>query len=287
VHPVSKERASDDLQRGRRSSLPMRTTALRCALAVFLVGLAIAAPDVAWLLSVGFPNTSVTRHAGMKLTHPAVFRVSNTIARSLSAVALFRRRDVQYRKAELELLQRRYAELERRRHRSKWPQRRHPLRYLLAQPNYLAALSMDGAAKDIDFSGLEASDVAAAATDQPSSIFSDSATCFGATQSGSASNGSAPADVGTDSLTLSGGSIPDTSKVTVDAGGTLQLFSRPDWSFNAKFDGEFAPNTSKAAAGGTLELFSTPNWSLTAKFDGEFAPQPQLYAGSGTLRYTW
>jgi len=34
-------------------------------------------------------------------------------------------------------------------------------------------------------------------------------------------------------------------------------------------------------------MFFTPNWSFLAKFDGEFASRSQLYAGSGTLRYTW
>jgi uncharacterized protein with beta-barrel porin domain len=35
------------------------------------------------------------------------------------------------------------------------------------------------------------------------------------------------------------------------------------------------------------QLWFTPNWSFLAKFDGEFAPGSQTYAGSGTLRYTW
>jgi len=34
-------------------------------------------------------------------------------------------------------------------------------------------------------------------------------------------------------------------------------------------------------------MFFTPNWSFLAKFDGEFASGSQLYAGSGALRYTW
>jgi uncharacterized protein with beta-barrel porin domain len=38
-------------------------------------------------------------------------------------------------------------------------------------------------------------------------------------------------------------------------------------------------------AGG--QLFFSPNWSLEAKFDGEFASAAQIYAGTGTLRYAW
>ena len=44
-------------------------------------------------------------------------------------------------------------------------------------------------------------------------------------------------------------------------------------------------NSALASAGG--QLFLTPNWSLEAKFDGEFATTSQTYAGSGTLRYSW
>jgi uncharacterized protein with beta-barrel porin domain len=44
-------------------------------------------------------------------------------------------------------------------------------------------------------------------------------------------------------------------------------------------------NSALTSAG--AQLFFTPNWSFLAKFDGEFAPGYQLYAGSGTLRYTW
>jgi uncharacterized protein with beta-barrel porin domain len=35
------------------------------------------------------------------------------------------------------------------------------------------------------------------------------------------------------------------------------------------------------------QLFFTPNWSFEAKFDGEFARTAQTYAGNGTLRYAW
>jgi outer membrane autotransporter protein len=42
-----------------------------------------------------------------------------------------------------------------------------------------------------------------------------------------------------------------------------------------------------ALTSAAAELFFTPNWSFLAKFDGEFASGSQTYAGSGTLRYTW
>jgi uncharacterized protein with beta-barrel porin domain len=44
-------------------------------------------------------------------------------------------------------------------------------------------------------------------------------------------------------------------------------------------------DTALTSAG--AQLFFTPNWSFLARFDGEFANGYQLYAGSGTLRYTW
>ena len=44
-------------------------------------------------------------------------------------------------------------------------------------------------------------------------------------------------------------------------------------------------NSALASAGG--QLFFTPNWSLEAKFDGEFGSGSQTYGGTGTLRYSW
>jgi uncharacterized protein with beta-barrel porin domain len=38
---------------------------------------------------------------------------------------------------------------------------------------------------------------------------------------------------------------------------------------------------------GAAQIWFTPNWSFLAKFDGEFASTAQTYAGSGTLRYSW
>jgi hypothetical protein len=46
------------------------------------------------------------------------------------------------------------------------------------------------------------------------------------------------------------------------------------------------PHDSALTSAGA-QLFFTPNWSFLAKFDGEFAAGYQLYAGTGTLRYTW
>ena len=42
-----------------------------------------------------------------------------------------------------------------------------------------------------------------------------------------------------------------------------------------------------ALTSASAQYFFTPNWSFLAKFDGEFAPTSQTYAGSGTLKYTW
>jgi uncharacterized protein with beta-barrel porin domain len=46
------------------------------------------------------------------------------------------------------------------------------------------------------------------------------------------------------------------------------------------------PHDSALTSAGA-QLFFTPNWSFLAKFDGEFASGSQTYAGSGTLRYSW
>jgi uncharacterized protein with beta-barrel porin domain len=51
------------------------------------------------------------------------------------------------------------------------------------------------------------------------------------------------------------------------------------------FGAPIPQNSALTSAG--AELFFTPNWSFVAKFDGEFASGSQTYAGSGTLRYTW
>ena len=45
------------------------------------------------------------------------------------------------------------------------------------------------------------------------------------------------------------------------------------------------PNSALASAG--AKFYITPAWSFDAKFDGEFADGSQTYAGTGTLRYSW
>jgi autotransporter-associated beta strand protein len=51
-------------------------------------------------------------------------------------------------------------------------------------------------------------------------------------------------------------------------------------------DGAPIPHDSALTSAGA-QLFLTPNWSFLAKFDGEFASGSVLYAGSGTLSHTW
>lgn len=317
---------AEELRRRCRASGPMRTAALRAGLAACLAVLAVAVPDAAWRLGADLanPGTRPSARAPVPGCAPS-FRLSSTITPSWPADTLFRRRDVHYRTVELRLLQRRYAQLRRCRHHSKWRQCGRSLLYpSLQQQHWTAALYIDGTAESVGLSGPMADDVSAGLAGWTSSIVPDPAMSFGTMQDGVSSGGSGGpfAKVAAGTLTLSGGSIPDTNKVTVNAGGTLQLLSTSDWSFNAKFAGEFAPDASKATvdAGGTLQLFSTPNWSFGAKFDGGFAPdrnkttvdaggalqllstpdwsfiakfagefarQPQLYAASGTLHHAW
>jgi uncharacterized protein with beta-barrel porin domain len=51
-------------------------------------------------------------------------------------------------------------------------------------------------------------------------------------------------------------------------------------------NGATPPKDSALASAGAV-LHMTANWSFAAKFDGEFANNSQTYAGSGTLRYSW
>ncbi len=46
------------------------------------------------------------------------------------------------------------------------------------------------------------------------------------------------------------------------------------------------PHDSAISTAGA-QLYLTPQWSFIAKFDGEFAAGSQTYAGTGTLRHTW
>lgn len=285
----SKGSEGNHLRRCRRASRFVRTAALRAGLTVCLAGLAGAAPQAVWCLNA-VTSARIHRGAGTASAHATPARAATALMLPLSADALYRRQELQYRKVEFDILRKRYAELQRRGHR----RRRHRvglhLLYPFVQQQYWAAtLAVESAAVNIDLSGLPSDDGSAAATETTSDIFPDPATPSALQQNGSSNSGDDGSTAGTDTgtLTLSGGSIHDTDKMTVDAGGTLPLFTSPDWSFNAKFDDAFTPNENKVGAGGIFELFATPDWSFTAKFDGEFSPQPQLYAGSGTLRHTW
>ena len=60
--------------------------------------------------------------------------------------------------------------------------------------------------------------------------------------------------------------------------------SLPGTSFTV-FGAPIPQDSALASAG--AQFFFTPNWSFLAKFDGEFASGSHVYAGSGTLRYTW
>jgi uncharacterized protein with beta-barrel porin domain len=51
-------------------------------------------------------------------------------------------------------------------------------------------------------------------------------------------------------------------------------------------NGAAVPANSTLASAGA-QVFFRPNWSFEAKFDGEFAKTAQTYGGSGTLRYVW
>ena len=48
-----------------------------------------------------------------------------------------------------------------------------------------------------------------------------------------------------------------------------------------------APPKDSALTTAAAELQLTRNWSFAAKFDGEFAKSAETYAGTGTLRYQW
>jgi len=297
------------------------SASLRAGLAACLIVLAVAAPDAARRLGADFANHGLNRRAA---TCANVFSVSNATAPQLAADAVFWRRHAQYQTIELRLLRRRYAQVQQVRHDGKWRRPRHPLHYLRLRHQYWTATIANEGATGSELPDLLTDDDMAGLTGWPSSIFLDAATSLFAMQDEdwSAGDDVPLAEVATGTLALSGGSIADTDKVTVNAGGTLQLSSLPNMTFNGKFDGEYAPDKSKATmdAGGTLQLFSTPgwsfdakfdgefasdtnkpsvdaggalqlfaaaNWSFIAKFDGEFAPQSQVYAASGTLHHTW
>jgi len=65
-------------------------------------------------------------------------------------------------------------------------------------------------------------------------------------------------------------------------GATFQALPGASFTVN----GAAVPANSALASAGA-QLFFTPNWSIEAKFDGEFASTAQTYAGTGTLKYSW
>ncbi len=65
-------------------------------------------------------------------------------------------------------------------------------------------------------------------------------------------------------------------------GATFQ--SLPGASFTV--NGAPIPQNSALTSAGA-ELHMTPNWSFAARFDGEFASGSETYAGTGTVRYRW
>ena len=65
-------------------------------------------------------------------------------------------------------------------------------------------------------------------------------------------------------------------------GATFQTL--PGGAFTV--NGAAVPADSVLASAGA-QVFFRPNWSFEAKFEGEFAKTAQTYGGSGTLRYVW
>jgi hypothetical protein len=65
-------------------------------------------------------------------------------------------------------------------------------------------------------------------------------------------------------------------------GATFQTL--PGGAFTV--NGAAVPANSALASAGA-QVFFRPNWSFEAKFEGEFAKTAQTYGGSGTLRYVW
>ena len=48
-----------------------------------------------------------------------------------------------------------------------------------------------------------------------------------------------------------------------------------------------APPKDSALVSTGAELRFASNWSVAAKFDGEFAPNSTTYTGTGVVRYRW
>lgn len=259
--------ASDE-QSGPRRSLPngvdrrdgravvsLRTVALGAGLLTGLALIAASARPGVWLP----PPDSVATQAnwsGLAAVPPAgVWTALNVTRRRApeSADALNRRQEHFENSRELRLRRERYVQLLRRTRRlesTRRPgQQSDPL---LQYEDWDTMRFIDGMAASFNPSDLDSANLADAITG-PVGIFGDPAT-FSDAIHGAAGNG-IPL-LGKDVVALSGGSTTETSRVSLNAGSTLHMLV-------------------------------APNWSFIAKFDGEFTPQPQLYGGSGTLQYTW
>jgi hypothetical protein len=237
--------------------MTMRTVTLCVGLVACLALIAVGVPDAVRFLHPGSGNTSSDRGAGVASRRSTVFGAPNTSENtsklSSSAETPCRRLDLRCRDIKLRLGQR--SQQHRRRHHQSQRRHHHKEEDALLQSRYRSAVPfIYGAVGGIELSGLTFGFINEDSIDGASAIFPDSTTFPSEALVGVPSGGIGA--LSKDAQTLSGGSITDTSKLTVNADSALQLFS-------------------------------TPNWSFIAKFGGEFAPEPQLYAGSGTIRYTW
>ena len=253
-----KPAVDDGHPRGHRVFGQAWTAALRAGLSAWLLMLAVAVPGAAWHVGADFANGPGHRRTGTLSTLATCSRSTVSAMTPIPVDGLFRRRDVQYRNVELQLLQRGYARLRHgqrhikivRRHRH------HPLDSFVQYQRWLARLYIVGAKNGVTPSTLASGNLNADLVEDPNGTLLEKE-IFPMMPDGFAwAAGATAAKREASALELSGGSIADTRKVTVDADGGV-------------------------------ELHFTPNWSFTAKLDGEIRPQPQLYAGSGTLNYSW
>jgi hypothetical protein len=253
ANPEPKRLFGRDRWRNRKVSVRARAAVLRAGLVACLLILCAAAPGAASHLGAD----SIGR-AGTPPKHAICSRLTIPVAASMSADVLFRRRDLQYRELELQLLERRYAQLRHRLRHAEVRRRHHRvLDSLLQYQRWLATLHVGGAANGADPATLAPSDLNNDLFGGLEATLSAEATFpLVATGNFASAASGVPSKAEMGALALSGGSIAETSKVTVNADGGV-------------------------------ELYFTPSWSFTAKFDGEIKPQPQLYAGSGTLSYAW
>jgi hypothetical protein len=252
-----KRAVAERLWRGCRGCAPQSTAVLRAGLALCLLMLAVAAPDSASRPGVDFPNAGSNQITELAKKHSTCSRSANPVPAAPSADIVFRRRDLAYRKIELRLLERRYAQLKQGERHSNSQRRRRLLDPFSQYQRWLTALSVASAANGIALPGLTYNDIDTGLSEEPDDVSPGEAAYPASGDAGSTSDaGSSPTDDEKGALALSGGAAAATDKVTVDADGGM-------------------------------ELYFAPNWSFIASFDGKIRPQPQLYAGSGTLQYNW